>query len=228
MEEEKNVEIKNEVNNKRKIIIPLIIVVSIIILLMIVSTVFALINISNTKIMKGVYIEGIDVSNLTIEEATKKVNDNLYNILNCDLNLIYKDDVNIIKVNEFKTEFDVENAIIEAYNIGRNKNIIINNYEIIGANLFNKKIDLKYNLDAEQTNKILEDIESKLEGVVIQNSYYIVGEELIITKGKDGIKIVKDKIINDIKQNIDDRLYGVEKSDILLATIDVKPDEIDL
>ena len=60
---------------------------------MIVSTVFALINISNTKIMKGVYIEGIDVSNLTIEEATKKMNDNLYKILNADLNLKYKDEI---------------------------------------------------------------------------------------------------------------------------------------
>ena len=228
MEEEKNVEIKNEVNIKRKKIIPLIIVVIIIVLAMIISTIFALININNTKIMNGVYIEGIDVSNLTVEDATKKVNDNLYKIINCDLNLNYKEDVNIVKVNQLKTEFDVENAIIEAYNIGRNKNIIINNYEIIGANLFKKTIDLRYTIDEEETNKILEDIESKLEGVVIQNSYYIVGEELIITRGKEGIKIVKDKTINDIKQNIDDRLYGIEKSDIIFEIVQVKPDKLDL
>lgn len=225
MEEEK---IKNEEKNTKKIIIPLIIIVILIILAMLISTIFALINVSNTKIMKGVSIEGIDVSNLTIEEATKKVNDNIYNILNCNLNLKYKDDENIVKVNEFKTEFDVENAIIEAYKVGRNKNIIINNYEILGANLFNKKINLNYSIDIEETNKILEDIESKLEGVVIQNSYYIEGEELIITRGKDGIKIVKEETINNIKQNIENRLIGIENSEINITIQNVKPDELNI
>ena len=131
MEEEKN-------EKRKKIIMPLLIIVILLILMMLISTIFALINVNNTKIMKGVSIECIDVSNLTIEEATKKINNNIYNILNCNLNLKYKENENIVKVNEFKTEFDVKNAIIEAYQVGRNKNIIINNYEILSANLFNK------------------------------------------------------------------------------------------
>lgn len=221
MEEEKN-------EKRKKIIMPLLIIVILLILIMLMSTIFALINVNNTKIMKGVSIEGIDVSNLTIEEATKKINNNIYNILNCNLNLKYKENENIVKVNEFKTEFDVKNAIIEAYQVGRNKNIIINNYEILSANLFNKKIKLQYSMEQDETDKILEDIESKLEGVVIQNSYYIEGEELIITKGKSGIRIEKNETINNVKQSIENMLVGIENTNIDIVIKNVEPDELNL
>ena len=42
---------------------------------MIFSIIFALLNISNEKILNGISILDIDVGNLSIEEATKKIND---------------------------------------------------------------------------------------------------------------------------------------------------------
>ena len=56
---------------KNKIIIPITIISIIVIALLIISTLFAVLNMNNTKIMKGIYIAGIDVSDLTIEEATE-------------------------------------------------------------------------------------------------------------------------------------------------------------
>ena len=47
-------------------VIPLLVLV---ILVAILSTIFALINIKNTNIINGVFIEGIDVSNLSKEQA---------------------------------------------------------------------------------------------------------------------------------------------------------------
>ncbi len=178
--------------------------------------------------MKGVYIEGIDISNLTIEEATKKVNNNVYHILNSDINLYHNGDENIVKINEFKTEFNVEQAIIEAYNIGRNKNIIKNNYEILQANLLNKEIKLNYKINEEETNKILENIESNMEDVVIQSSYYIEENELTITSGKDGLKIVKEETIENIRKNIENRLIGDEKIEVEIITKTAQPEEINI
>lgn len=220
-------EFNNKIKNK-KIIIPLVTIISIIIIGIIISTIFALINVNNTKIMKGVYIEGIDISNLTIEEATKKVNNNVYHILNSDINLYHNEDENIVKINEFKTEFNVEQAIIEAYNIGRNKNIIKNNYEILQANLLNKKINLNYKINEEETNKILENIESNIEGVVVQSSYYIEENELIITSGKDGLKIAKEETIENIRKNIENRLIGDEKIEVEIITQIAQPEEINI
>ena len=84
--------------------------------------------------------------------------------------------------------FDIDNAVNKAYNIGRDGNIITNNYGIIGTLLFGRNVDcdLNYNEEAlalSQSNKI-DDTSSKLPGAVVQSSYYIEDDELIIVKVK--------------------------------------------
>lgn len=58
---------------KKVILCTVIPVSSLIVLLLLLSTIFALININNNKIMNGVFVQGIDISNLTVEEAKQKV-----------------------------------------------------------------------------------------------------------------------------------------------------------
>ena len=213
---------------RNKIIIPITIISTIVIILLVISTIFAVLNMNNTKIMKGIYIEGIDVSNLTIEEATKKINENINNIKNRNLNLKYKNDENILNLEEIKAEFNVEKAIIESYSIGRNKNIIKDNYQILWANLFNKNIKLEYTIDEEETAKKLTDIESNLEGVLIENAYYIENEELVITRGKAGLKIKQEETIKNIKENIESQLQGNENNIIEIKVEKEEPKEIDI
>ena len=55
--------------------IVLLIIAIIVIIIAIVSTVFAVINIKNTKILKGITIGNIDVSEMTTEEAIKKLDE---------------------------------------------------------------------------------------------------------------------------------------------------------
>ena len=63
---------KNKMNKKKKIIITTVIIAAIIIIALIISTIFALININNTKIVSGVKIQGIDVSGLTQEALERR------------------------------------------------------------------------------------------------------------------------------------------------------------
>lgn len=213
-----------------KIVITIIVVTTILIIAMAFSTIFALLNINNSKIIKGVYIEGIDVSDLSIEEATTKVNKRVEHILNSDINLKYKEDENLIRISELKAEFDIKKAITDAYNVGRSKNIIQNNYEILRTKLFKNKVKLNYIINEKDTNKLLDTIESNLEGVVLQSAYSIDSEnkELVITKGKDGIKIVKESTTNNLKQNISERLENSEQNDVEIVTEQAKPDAIDV
>ena len=221
---------QNIEKNYHKIVIPIIVVTTILIIAMAFSTIFALLNINNSKIIKGVYIEGIDVSDLSIEEATTKVNKQIGHILNSDINLKYKEDENLIRISELKAEFDIKKAITDAYNIGRSKNIIQNNYEILQTKLFKNRIKLNYNINEEDTNKLLDTIESNLEGIVLQSAYSIDSEnkELVITRGKDGIKISKENTKNNLKQNISNRLENNEQNEVQIVTEQAKPDAIDI
>ena len=222
MEEEK----KNKTIQKG--IIVLIILAVVLIIGMLLSTIFAIINVDNTKIMNGVSIDNVEVSGLSIEEATKKVNEKLTEILNSDVKLMYKDDENIIKINEMQVEFNVKHAINEAYTIGRSKNIIVNNYEILYTNLFKKQIKIEYTIDKEKTQKILNDIESKLEGVVEQSSHYIDGENLVITKGKNGIKIKKDEMQKKLEENLQKKLENVNEDTMDIIVEEAQPEAINI
>ena len=69
-----NKEIKVKENNKKKKIIILVVIISIILVaILALSTVFAIMNINNDKIVSGVKIKGIDVSGLTEDEAKSKI-----------------------------------------------------------------------------------------------------------------------------------------------------------
>ena len=61
---------KEQPQKKRKTgLIFLIIAIVLIVIIGILSTIFAVINLGNTKIMKGIMIGDIDISNMTKEEA---------------------------------------------------------------------------------------------------------------------------------------------------------------
>ena len=199
---------------------------AVIIAIILISVIFALININNEKIFNNVSIMGIDVSNLTQEEAKKAVNDVVNSKLNEDLVLKKDDYETSINANQINAAFDVEAAVNKAYNIGRDGNIVTNNYGIIFTTLFGKDIDCNLNYSNESLDKKIDDISSKLPGALVDNSYYIDGEELIIVKGKEGLQIqkntLKDQIINSIK-NVNSK-YNI----ITIPTENVKPDGIDL
>ena len=203
-----------------------IVIGAVIIAIILISVIFALININNEKIFNNVSIMGIDVSNLTQEEAKKAVNDVVNSKLNEDLVLKKDDYETSINANQINAAFDVEAAVNKAYNIGRDGNIVTNNYGIIFTTLFGKDIDCNLNYSNESLDKKIDDISSKLPGALVDNSYYIDGEELIIVKGKEGLQIqkntLKDQIINSIK-NVNSK-YNI----ITIPTENVKPDGIDL
>lgn len=84
----------------------------------------------------------------------------------------YKVDLN---PKDIEASFNVDKAVEEAYNIGRDGNIIVNNYKILMAQLFKKDVNLDFTLNEERLLEIITDTSLKLPGTVVQSSYYIEG-----------------------------------------------------
>lgn len=197
---------KTENGKNKKIIILSVSAVVIIIALMIFSVIFSLININNDKIMKGVSVLGIDVSGLTTEEATQRVTDAINEkFTNENESIVLKraDIETTVTANTFNAKFDVDSSIAEAYNIGRSGNIITNNYAILGTMLFEKNIEPELYYDEEFMTNTIDDISSKMKDSVVEYSYYIEDEDLIVVKGKAGYIIkteeLTQKIIDELK-----------------------------
>lgn len=173
-------------DKKRKKIF-LIIFFIILFLLLIFSVFFSLININNTNILNGISINNIDISGLSKEEATNKISSIIQNKKDKNLN------IKIDSENEVTTTFDylevnynLNNCINDAFNVGRSSNIFKNNFEIFNL-LFNKKnLNLNIEINNDKLNSLVNELSSNLENKVVQNSYYIENNKLIITKGQSG------------------------------------------
>lgn len=187
--------------NTKKIVTICITSTAIIIAIMMFSVIFALIHINDTKILNGISILGIDVSELTVDEAKQRVNDAIEaKFSNENDSIILKRNESEVSVNAntFNAKFDVDTAVAEAYNIGRNKNIIIDNYSILWTSIFKKDINPELHYDEEFMNNTISDISSKMKDAVVEYSYYIENNKLIVVKGKAGYTINVEKLTNEI------------------------------
>ena len=222
-----NREIKVKKNNKKKKIIISVVIISIILVAILAfSTVFAIININNDKIVSGVKIKGIDVSGLTEDEAKNKI-ELIYQEKNSrDIELKYEDYEASINSELLEINYEIENAVKEAISIGKSNNIFANNYNILFALIGKKDINVNMSINEEIAKQKIEDIGTNLPGALEEPDYYIEGSNLIITKGKEGIKVDTENLLQKIKDKLDNIN---EMNDIIeIPVINEKPQDIDI
>ena len=196
--EKENIEDKKSTENtkskklNKKSTMCIVLVSIIVIFLLIISVIFSLININNENILNNVSIMGIDVSNMSIDKAKEAVSEVVNAKISEEMTLKKDDYETSLNANQISAQFDVETAVSEAFNIGRDGNIITNNYGILSTWLFGKDIECNFYYNEEAVDKKIDDVQAKLPGAVVQSSYYIEDEDLIIVKGKTGLSIKKD------------------------------------
>lgn len=179
-----------KLSNSKKFLLFFVLPFSILsLLLLALSTFFALSNVNNFNILDGVFIQGVDVSGLSKDEATAKVSSLTNACLEKSFTVSHEDYETTILANQFCSGFDISSAIEEAYLIGRSGNIFENNFTILNTLLNNRNISLNVNYDTELLNSLISDINSKLPDRVEQPSYYVNEKNLIITSGKDGVLV---------------------------------------
>ena len=229
-DEKKNLVEEKETKNSKEIsLFNLVIVFVIIIAILLFSTIFAFLNLGKQTIAKGVSVKGIDISNLTISEAVSKINQVIDNELSSGIDLIYGEEYKMdFDATQIQYEYKVEEAVKNAYGIGRNENIIINNYDLLQTMIFGKNLKLDGEYNENSLNGIIDDISVKIPGVVVQASYYIEDNELIIDKGQSGIAVKKDNLKNEILEHIKNKQNYIQDDVINIKVENVEPDPIDL
>ncbi len=203
----------------------LIVFICIAIIIMIFSTIFAFLNISSNKIAKGVSVKNIDLSGLTIEEAKNKLSEALNIELNVALELDYQDFKTTFDTNQIEYSYKIDDAVTEAYEVGRDKSLIENNYNLLKANLFGNNLEINSNYNEESLSYIVKDIGTKVPGLVEEPSYYKEGKELVIEKGNDGIEVNSEQLKNNILEDIKNRNANEIQADTTARKIDIPVNE---
>lgn len=210
---------------KSKLGLILIIIVSVILLLGIFSTIFALINMGNDKLIKGIKIDQIDVSNMTKEEAKNKLEEFYSQKEENEIYLTYGEFESTITYKALEVQYQIDEAIKQAYEVGKSGNLITDNFDILNVWTKGRKIDLNVIIDEEMIEQVAQNINNGIEGAVVQPSYYIENQKLIITSGKKGLRVEKNELSKKIYASVKE---GITAQTIEIPLITAEPDEIDL
>lgn len=220
----KDIEHQKKLKSFLLLLIPLFIFA---ILVGILSTVFALINRDNETIFSGISVQGIDVSNLTIDEAKRKVSSIIGNHISEEISLQHNDFQTVILPEQFGVSFDVDNAVEQAYYIGKSDNLIKNNYTILSLLLKNYNISPSINYDEDLLNSLMDSINAQLPDRVVNPGYSIDGTNLVITSGKDGILISSSDLKDEILSFLNDISSKNETINIPINNVGAEPINLD-
>lgn len=187
---------------------------------------FTIINVKSKKIISGVYIKNYEISNLTQEEASKKLNDIILSQIPEEIKLKHNDFETSISTKELNIQFDTTTAINSAYKIGRTENLLKNNITILKTKINKTHIPITLTLDTDTLKKQLQDISGKLPDTVKESSYYIEGSNLILTKGNSGAVVDVDATTKNIIEQIEN--FNIKNNNIEISTTQKSPSALDI
>lgn len=99
-----------------------IIVSSIVLFLWVIVVVaFSIINSKDTKIKKGVFIEGIDVSGLSIDEAKEKIQTDFLDKLDDTIYFQYGENLYSLALEQINAKYNLEEAVQDAYSVRKKR-----------------------------------------------------------------------------------------------------------
>ena len=228
---EENIQKKviEKLGNRHKKKILLITTIIVLIAICVISTIFSVIYMGKDVIVPNIYIGSINIGGLTKEEAKDKILKIYEEKATKDIRASLKDYEQIIKTEMVEFVADVSKAVDNAYMIGRNGNIIENNYTIISRYFNNKNIEISYHVNEELMKKLLEEIAGKIPEKVKEPSYNIDGTKLLVypgTRGDEVNKLSLREMIVSIMLDVDKK---TEEDLKITIPVDLKePNNIDI
>lgn len=197
----------NSKNKNQTFLKAILLIIIFILIAIIISTIFGVVNLNNNKIINGIKINNINVSNLTKEDAVNSLNANLNNNDTNIITIKRNDYEKQIRLKDIKGKFDIESSVNDAYNIGREKDLVSNNYKIIGMLIAGTNLNANFTYDEQLLEEKIDEISLEMPDLAMDSSYIIEGNKLIIKNSTEGIKIQKDSF----KQSLINAFSGSQK-----------------
>ena len=186
-------------------------------------SIFSIYNMYNSKIILGVYIKGVNVSNLSVSDAKYKLDNYFSNLIPEEIKLTHGDFETTVSTSQIEAKFDTKSAAKKAFEFGRQGNFLNNDFYVLNTMFNNINIEPFVNLDEKQLQKSLNEISSQLPDAVKQSSYYIEGNNLIVTAGKDGFVVDVEATIDAIRNKISSLDFSTPVDIVVKAS---SPEEI--
>lgn len=173
-------------------------------------------------IAKNIFVEGIDVSNLTKEEAINYVNEN---VILGELQLNYNGETNVISPDEIDLKYNISEVVDEAYNYTKTDSYFENVKRFFDLNKNSKNLEIKSLYNENKLSEKIQNISDSINVDMKNAKVYIsdsgnisvssatIGKELDIASTKESIyDAIKNKDYKsiDLKVNIKEPKISTE------------------
>ena len=173
-------------------------------------------------IAKNIFIEGIDVSNLTKEEAINYVNEN---VILGELQLNYNGETNVISPDEIDLKYNTSEVVDEAYHYTKTDSYFENVKRFFDLNKNSKNLEIKSLYNENKLSEKIQNISDSINVDMKNAKVYIsdsgnisvssatIGKELDIASTKESIyDAIKNKDYKsiDLKVNIKEPKISTE------------------
>lgn len=212
--------------NKKPIFI--LIAVVLVIVIAIFSVGFGIANLSNDKILNGVVIANVDVSNMTKEEAIQAVNSVYAESTARTIILNYGDFSFEISSDDIGFGYtNAEELVEQGYEYGRNGNIFQNNMIVLKSYMNTEnRIQTEEKIDFDKLKMAVEDAIPE-ENIFVKDDYYEVsGDKLLLTKGVEGKKIDYTTLGDKVLEALKIREMNVEIPVVISTPVSLDIDEV--
>lgn len=192
---------KNNKNKKYIVIISIFAIISIIFGFFVVKT-------KSNKIMKNVYIDSINIGDISKEEA-KEILKEVYKLENISL---YVDDKKwSIRPDEIELSYNIDKTVENAYKINKGNNVISNIKETTKAIFGNKKsLDVEVSYNNKKIEAIVKQIAEEINIEPKDASLNISGGNILISDEVIGKQVDEKNTINKIIDNISNHKFNIE------------------
>lgn len=177
------------------------------------------------KIYKGVHINDVNVSGLTLPEAENLLLQTYEPRIQA-MQVIIKSDEESETISPMKV-FDslkIEEAAREAFNEGRTGNFVSRIFNIASTSVNGKTFNIEGNYNYGKLQQLIGKFSLKVKKELIQNSYQIYEDKIVITLGSSGESLDEGAL----KQKLIDRMNSFESGEIELPVVVTKPDPINV
>lgn len=185
-------------------------------------------NLDN-KIYPGVTAQGIDIGGMTKEEAKNKLTETFKTAIeNKKLHIVIEDKQYELIYSDIIPKYDIDGTVEQAYNFGKDNNILKKYMIIKNGNSKKNEIQLEFSYNEEK----LKSYEEKLQGDVTQSakdaSINIQKNNIVVKPEIEGRTINLDLLDQKLKENINGELSSENTVTIDMETTKPKVTKEDL
>lgn len=181
---------------------------------------YAYMLLSDKNIAKGVSINGIDVGEMSKQNAENTLKEYYEPKINKNVVLKWDDKSETVNLSKLGVSYDYDKAVNEAYMIGKGKHVINDLKSILNAKSNGYDITLERNVKAAAVDSILKSIQSSVNKPAKDAQLEYKSGNFVILPDSNGEQFVYDKS----KQLLLDRIKNDDGSDTInLYTQTVKP-----